>query len=246
MALATGPHCPFRLILTNFRRHSERRPVPTIQKYEEGKEKQDREDEQQDAQLQDTPPETPPKQRSSLESHSSTSTQPPMNEKAEMMNRMSGPKGKPTDKVKNRRGEHTVKDPTTGLDVIIKDASFKGKCPSHMLRVTHSRPRLRRRRTGRATTCPRRDLSEAYGSQPSTPRQCFSPTLPSRSLCSSCTASADVRLPSNRPSSFVRHHLVLLRIPPRALVHPLHLVVCLLPFPRVLHRWHGLRERDCS
>ncbi len=39
---------------------------------------------------------------------------------------MSGPKGKPTDKVKNRKGERTVKDPTTGLDVTIKDADFKG------------------------------------------------------------------------------------------------------------------------
>ncbi|PBK93314.1 hypothetical protein ARMGADRAFT_1013004 [Armillaria gallica] len=39
---------------------------------------------------------------------------------------MAGPKEKPTDKVKNRKGERTVKDPTTGLDVAIKDADFKG------------------------------------------------------------------------------------------------------------------------
>lgn len=42
------------------------------------------------------------------------------------MNRMAGPKEKPTEKVKNRQGERTVKDPTTDMDVIIKDASFKG------------------------------------------------------------------------------------------------------------------------
>lgn len=46
-------------------------------------------------------------------------------EKEAMMDRMQGPKEKPTDKVKNKRGERTVKDPTTGQMVTIKDAEFK-------------------------------------------------------------------------------------------------------------------------
>lgn len=47
-------------------------------------------------------------------------------EKQAVMDRMQGPKEKPTDKVKNKRGERTVKDPTTGQMVTIKDAEFKG------------------------------------------------------------------------------------------------------------------------
>ncbi|KAG9074664.1 hypothetical protein FS749_013752, partial [Ceratobasidium sp. UAMH 11750] len=46
-------------------------------------------------------------------------------EKQAVMDRMQGPKQKPTDAVKNRRGERTVKDPTTGQMVTIKDAEFK-------------------------------------------------------------------------------------------------------------------------
>ncbi|KAK0211359.1 hypothetical protein DFS33DRAFT_1484278 [Desarmillaria ectypa] len=42
-----------------------------------------------------------------------------------MMNRMTGPKEKPMEKVKNRKGERTVKEPMTGLDVTIKNADFK-------------------------------------------------------------------------------------------------------------------------
>ncbi|KAG8694302.1 hypothetical protein FRC09_009939, partial [Ceratobasidium sp. 395] len=46
-------------------------------------------------------------------------------EKQAVMDRMQGPKQKPTDAVKNKRGERTVKDPTTGQMVTIKDAEFK-------------------------------------------------------------------------------------------------------------------------
>ncbi|QRV98489.1 C2 domain-containing protein [Ceratobasidium sp. AG-Ba] len=48
-----------------------------------------------------------------------------MSEKEAMKERMQGPKEKPTDKVKHKRGERTVKDPTTGQMVTIKDAEFK-------------------------------------------------------------------------------------------------------------------------
>jgi hypothetical protein len=48
-------------------------------------------------------------------------------EKQAVMDRMQGPKEKPTDKIKKKRGERTVKDPTTGQMVTIKDAEFKGK-----------------------------------------------------------------------------------------------------------------------
>ncbi|KAK0239435.1 hypothetical protein EDD85DRAFT_821894 [Armillaria nabsnona] len=93
-------------------RYSERHPVPTIQAYSD--EKRAREDE----------PVSPPTSPTSKTNATSGSDQP-ANEKTEMMNRMAGPKEKPTDKVKNRKGERTVKDPTTGLDVTIKDADFK-------------------------------------------------------------------------------------------------------------------------
>lgn len=47
-------------------------------------------------------------------------------EKQAVMDRMQGPNQKPTDKVKNKRGQRTVKDPVTGQQVTIKDAEFKG------------------------------------------------------------------------------------------------------------------------
>ncbi|KEP50963.1 hypothetical protein V565_070100 [Rhizoctonia solani 123E] len=46
-------------------------------------------------------------------------------EKQAVMDRMQGPKEKPTDKVAKKRGSRTVKDPTTGQMVTIKDADFK-------------------------------------------------------------------------------------------------------------------------
>ncbi|KAF8726612.1 Protein kinase C conserved region 2 (CalB), partial [Rhizoctonia solani] len=46
-------------------------------------------------------------------------------EKQAVMDRMQGPKEKPTDKVAKKRGTRTVKDPTTGQMVTIKDADFK-------------------------------------------------------------------------------------------------------------------------
>ncbi|KAG8726881.1 hypothetical protein FRC11_014297, partial [Ceratobasidium sp. 423] len=46
-------------------------------------------------------------------------------EKQAVMDRMQGPKEKPTEKVAKKRGARTVKDPTTGEMVTIKDADFK-------------------------------------------------------------------------------------------------------------------------
>jgi hypothetical protein len=100
--------------------HSERNPVPTTQKYES--EKQAREKAEEASQQNGSP--KSPQPPGSPASPRNTQGK---DEKSEMMNKMAGPKGKPTDKVKERKGERTVKDPTTGLDVVIRDANFKGE-----------------------------------------------------------------------------------------------------------------------
>ncbi|KAL7409629.1 hypothetical protein BDY24DRAFT_402483 [Mrakia frigida] len=46
-------------------------------------------------------------------------------DKDEVMKRMKPAQGKPTDQVKNKQGERTVKDPVTGLPVTIKDAELE-------------------------------------------------------------------------------------------------------------------------
>ncbi|KAK7462733.1 hypothetical protein VKT23_007320 [Stygiomarasmius scandens] len=121
--------------------YSEKRPVPTIQAFEQ----KQSEYEALSSQL-NTPPSSP-----SASFHSRTSSRSsgsvrfkkqPMSEgqkeKEEMKKRMTGPKEKPTDKVKTHKGERIVNDPTTGQDVVIKDADFKDyPDPSH---VAHQAP----------------------------------------------------------------------------------------------------------
>ncbi|KIY63684.1 hypothetical protein CYLTODRAFT_493697 [Cylindrobasidium torrendii FP15055 ss-10] len=107
--------------------YSERNPVPTIQTFEKAQEQQAADEK---AQQVNSPPGSPSTTRSSFgrdadTSASTSGSSDPANEKAAMVAKMAGPKEKPTDRVKHRKGERTVKDPTTGLDTIIKDAEFK-------------------------------------------------------------------------------------------------------------------------
>jgi len=95
--------------------YSEKNPVPTTQGYEA---QQSAWDEAGSSSSSNGRP---------SQDGQSEETKKNQNEKSEMMEKMAGPKEKPTDKVKNRKGERTVKDPTTGLDVTIKDAKFAGK-----------------------------------------------------------------------------------------------------------------------
>ncbi|KIJ49556.1 hypothetical protein M422DRAFT_225382 [Sphaerobolus stellatus SS14] len=88
--------------------YSEQNPVPTTQHYEAQQQAWDQESSSQNGQA-----------------HDSEETRKNHQEKEDMMDKMAGPKEKPTDKVKRRKGERTVKDPTTGLDVTIKDAKFE-------------------------------------------------------------------------------------------------------------------------
>ncbi|KAF8578018.1 hypothetical protein K439DRAFT_1363416 [Ramaria rubella] len=102
--------------------YSERHKVPTTQRFQS--EQQSR---QQESKVSSPTHDVSPRPSQSS-TQSSTNLRPSDNakdEKSEMMNKLAGPKVKPTDKVKQRKGERTVKDPTTGLDVIIKDADFK-------------------------------------------------------------------------------------------------------------------------
>lgn len=94
---------------------SERAPVPTIQGYQDDKAQAEK-DLLQKHEIAET------QKQSAGQSAQGNAT-----EKSEIMDRMAGPKGKPTDKVKNKAGERVVKDPTTGQMVVIKDAEFKGK-----------------------------------------------------------------------------------------------------------------------
>jgi hypothetical protein len=96
--------------------YSERHPIPTTQKYQsEQRARQDEVPSEHEESAQPTP----------------SSKAPSLNntdEKSQLMNRIAGPKIKPTDKVKQRKSGLTrsVRDPTTGMNVIIKDAEFKG------------------------------------------------------------------------------------------------------------------------
>lgn len=91
--------------------YSERHPVPTTRDYE-SRRVQEEEDEKA----------------------ASTHAQENQQEKSEMMKKLAGPKEKPIEKVKQRKGERVVKDPTTGLDVVIKDAKFEGNLPDALHR----------------------------------------------------------------------------------------------------------------
>ncbi|KZS93944.1 hypothetical protein SISNIDRAFT_474054 [Sistotremastrum niveocremeum HHB9708] len=93
--------------------YSERAPVPTIQGYQDDKAQAEK-DLLQKHEIAET------QKQSAGQSAQGNAT-----EKSEIMDRMAGPKGKPTDKVKNKAGERVVKDPTTGQMVVIKDAEFK-------------------------------------------------------------------------------------------------------------------------
>jgi hypothetical protein len=101
--------------------YSEHRPVPTTQKYQS--EQQARENEPQSSKHR-LSPHSPP-------GPSGPERPNAKGEKAEMMNKMADPKMKPTEKVKKSRAGSIrgVRDPTTGLDVDIKDADFRGTMP---------------------------------------------------------------------------------------------------------------------
>ncbi|THV04790.1 hypothetical protein K435DRAFT_714363 [Dendrothele bispora CBS 962.96] len=118
--------------------YSEKRPVPTIQAFEQKQAEYAAQAEATEAQDQlssqlYTPPSSP---GVSTSLHSRTSSRSSgssrfknmsegKKEKEEMKKRMTAPKEKPTDKVKTHKGERLVNDPTTGQDVLIKDADFK-------------------------------------------------------------------------------------------------------------------------
>ncbi|KAF5369071.1 hypothetical protein D9758_002979 [Tetrapyrgos nigripes] len=109
--LQTGPAMDY---------YSENRPVPTIQAFE-------KKQSEYAAQQLSTPPSSP--STSTIHSKNNSREDPDSgdgkNEKEALKQRMSGPKEKPTDKVKTTKGERIVSDPTTGQDVVIKDAQFK-------------------------------------------------------------------------------------------------------------------------
>lgn len=48
--------------------------------------------------------------------------------KKEVMDKANANKMKPTDRLKNNKAERTVRDPVTGLDVVVKDAVFSSAC----------------------------------------------------------------------------------------------------------------------
>lgn len=98
--------------------YSERNPVPTTQKFLS--EQRARQDEALASEHEGSSQSTP--------SSKATSSSNDTDEKSQLMSRMAGPTIKPTDKAKQRkRGlTRTVKDPTTGTNVIIKDAEFQG------------------------------------------------------------------------------------------------------------------------
>ncbi|PVG01479.1 hypothetical protein CPB86DRAFT_781696 [Serendipita vermifera] len=98
--------------------YSERNPVPTIQKYEEDKQKQE---EDLDNEIKQ---ESPDSHEVEEEEEDKNLTQG-QKEKKEMMEKMNANKQKPIEQVKKRRGQRVVDDPVTGEKVIIKDAEFK-------------------------------------------------------------------------------------------------------------------------
>lgn len=101
--------------------------MPTIQGYEKSKRDLNaRLAAQNDAQPQPSPQSNGAPASAVGGSKETSASNDPATEKQELMKRMAGPKEKPTDKVKNRQGEHTVRDPTSGQDVVIKDAEFDG------------------------------------------------------------------------------------------------------------------------
>ncbi|CAG8659482.1 142_t:CDS:10, partial [Acaulospora colombiana] len=99
--------------------NSERNPVPTIQKYEEDKEKQEQ-------QLENEIKEEAPDSHEVEEEDEDKNLTQGQKEKKEMMAKMNANQQKPIEQVKKRRGQRVVDDPVTGEKVIIKDAEFKG------------------------------------------------------------------------------------------------------------------------
>lgn len=108
--------------------HSDTNPVPTIQKFEEEKARQQKELETEINQEQPTRSNTKDSDTYSgdEEDPADKSLTEGQKEKKEMMNKMQPSKGKPTDQVKKTRGQRVVDDPVTGEKVMIKDAKFKG------------------------------------------------------------------------------------------------------------------------
>ncbi|KAG8820265.1 hypothetical protein FRC19_009016 [Serendipita sp. 401] len=108
--------------------YSENNPVPTIQKYEEDKEKQEK---QLDAEIARGDGVDSNNDRPTNDSNGNAEPEKDehltegQKEKKEMMEKMNANKEKPTDTVKKRRGDRVVDDPVTGEKVIIKDAQFK-------------------------------------------------------------------------------------------------------------------------
>ena len=110
-----NPNQPYRYVdewvacfSTNMLHSSERNPVPTIQGYEADRKKNANGNSNGDA-----------KKNADAKGKA---------EKQAIMNRAQGPKQKPTDAVENERkkGDRMVKDPVTGMDVLIKDANLEG------------------------------------------------------------------------------------------------------------------------
>jgi len=141
---------------------SERRPIPTIQGYEQSR----RDQLAADNAAANAQPSTSDTTSNSKQTSASND---PATEKQELMNRMAGPKEKPTDKVKERQGNHVVKDPTTGEDITIKDAEFDGKLTRSSLPIlpliAHAMDRLsktRRHCSNQTWKCPLLPLPPCY------------------------------------------------------------------------------------
>lgn len=106
--------------------YSENNPVPTIQKYEDDRERQQKELEREIANGDSVDTNgnaaSPDDDEHDDENKNLSQGQ---KEKKEMMEKMNANQQKPTDAVKRRRGERVVDDPVTGQKVVIKDAQFK-------------------------------------------------------------------------------------------------------------------------
>lgn len=90
--------------------YSEHKPVPTTQRYLH--QMAEREELSKSSEVEG------PSEPSSRKGNQ------PSGEKKEMIDKMAGPKEKPSNKVNRQRVEHVVKDPTTGATVTTRDADF--------------------------------------------------------------------------------------------------------------------------
>lgn len=106
--------------------YSEHKPVPTTQRYLH--QMAEREERSESSRVEE--PSGPAAKQGN----------PPSGGKKEMMDKMAGPKEKPIHKIDRQRGEHVVRDPTTGATVTTRDADLADLREDNIAGLSASRP----------------------------------------------------------------------------------------------------------